>query len=86
MEPITLISGLEFANKYDLTQREILVLIPYLKKPRTSKELAKELNYNPGSLHHIISRLKLKGLLVLKDRDEKGCNILEFNKEKLLQK
>lgn len=86
MDPKELIPGLEFAKKYDLTQREILVLIPHLKKPMTSKGVAEALKYNRGSLHHIILRLKLKRLLILKDRNEDGSNILEFDKKTLLEK
>lgn len=83
MNPKDLIVGLEFSRKHDLTPRETEVLIPFLEKPYTTQALAKELQANKTSLHHIISRLKLKDLVILKDRDEKGTNLYEFNSAQL---
>ena len=79
MNPKVLIPGLKFANKHDLTQKEIEVLTPFLEKPYTTFELAKVLGVNKTTLHQLIQRLKLKQLLVLKNRDAKGTNLYEFN-------
>ena len=74
-----LVFGLKFANKYNLTQKETEVLIPFLEKPYTTLELSELLKAHKTTLHHVIQRLKLKKLLVLKNRDEKGNNLYEFN-------
>ena len=78
MNSEVLVPGLEFAKEYDLTQREITVLVPFLKQPYTAAELAEVLKANKTTLHHTIQRLKLKRLLVLKNRDSKGTNLYEF--------
>ena len=78
-----LIPGLKFANKQNLTQKEIEVLIPFLKKPYTTLELSELLGAHKKTLHNVIQRLKLKSLLVLKNRDEKGTNLYEFNLSQL---
>lgn len=83
MNPEELAAGLRFATKFDLTPRETEILVPFLEKPYTTQELAGVLKAHKTSLHHIIQRLKLKKLLVLKDRDTKGTNLYEFNKKQL---
>lgn len=79
MEPKVLISGFEFAVKYDLTKREMEVLRLFLEKPLTTAEASKVLDANPTTLHHTIQRLKLKQMLVLKSRDSVGNNLYMFN-------
>ena len=86
MNPEELAAGLRFAKKFDLTPKETEVLIPFLEKPYTTQQLSEILKAHKTSLHHIIARLKLKSLLVLKDRDEKGTNLYEFNKKQLSAK
>ena len=83
MNSEVLIPGMKFANKHNLTQKEIEVLVPFLEKPYTTLELSESLGVNKTTLHHVIMRLKLKNLLVLKDRDEKGTNLYEFNLKQL---
>ena len=83
MSSEVLVPGLKFANKHNLTQKEIEVLIPFLEKPYTTFQLADVLGAHKTTLHHVIQRLKLKSLLVLKDRDEKGTNLYEFNLSQL---
>ncbi len=90
MSSEVLIPGLKFASNYKLTQREKEVLIPFLEKisdtetkPYTTFELAEVLGVHKTTLHHVIQRLKLKNLLVLKDRDEKGTNLYEFKLSQL---
>ena len=78
-----LIPGMKFANKHNLTQKEIEVLVPFLEKPYTTLELSEFLGVHKTTLHHVIQRLKLKNLLVLKNRDEKGTNLYEFNLSQL---
>ena len=78
MNSEVLIPVMKFANMHNLTQKEIEVLVPFLEKPYTTLELAKVLGAHKTTLHHVIQRLKLKHLLVLKNRDEKGTNLYEF--------
>jgi DNA-binding MarR family transcriptional regulator len=75
MDNENLIFGLGFALKHELTQKEMYILIPFLKKPYTAAQLAKELGINKITLHHTIQRLKLKQLITLKSRDAKGNNL-----------
>lgn len=81
MNSKSLIPGLDFAKKNNLTQKEIEVLIPFLQKPYTTSNLAEFLKTHKKSLDHTIQRLKLKGLITLKDRDEKGNYTYQFVSE-----
>ena len=83
MKPENLIAGLEFARRFELTIKETEILIPFLDKTYTTQKLAEVLKAHPTSLHHVIQRLKLKKLLVFKDKDEKGSFLYEFNREQL---
>ena len=83
MSSEVLIPGLKFANKHNLTQKEIEVLVPFMEKPYTTLELSEVLGAHKTTLHHVIQRLKLKSLLILKDRDKSGTNLYEFNLEQL---
>lgn len=74
-----LIKGLLFVKAYKLTQKENEAFIMLLDKSYSVPELALKLNVNKITLHGIIQRLRLKGLIVLKYRDEKGTNIYEIN-------
>jgi len=78
-----LMYGLKFAKKHNLTQKEIEVLVPFLEKPYTTFELSELLKVHKTTLHHTIQRLKLKSLLILKDRSASGTNLYEFNLEQL---
>jgi len=81
--PKSLIPGLEFAKKHSLTPKEIIVLIPFLNGPHTTADIADKFGVPKNPLHHDVMRLKLKHLLILKDKDKTGNNIYEFNKEQL---
>lgn len=83
MSSEVLIPGMKFASKHNLTQKEIEVLVPFLDKPYTTLELSEVLKVHKTTLHHVIQRLKLKHLLVLKNRDEKGTNLYEFDLSQL---
>ncbi len=83
MNSEVLIPGMNFAKKHNLTQKEIEVLVPFLERSYTTSELAEMLGVNKTTLHGIIQRLKLKNLLVLKNRDAKGTNLYDFNKSQL---
>jgi len=77
----TLIPGLEFANRFELTNKEMNTLVPFLSRPYTATDLAEKLNMSKVTLYGLIQRLKLKQLLKLKDRDSTGNNLYQFNIE-----
>ena len=79
MESKVLIDGLQFAVEHQLTPKEMQVLVLFLAKPLTTSEAAKVLGDKPKTLHRIIQMLKLKRMIVLKDRDSIGNNLYEFN-------
>jgi len=83
MNSEVLIPGMKFANKHNLTQKEIEVLIPFFEKTYTTLELSKVLGVHKTTLHHVIQRLKLKHLLILKDKDARGTNLYEFDLSQL---
>lgn len=83
MESKVLINGLQFAVKNELTPKEMQVLLLFLDKPLTTSEAAKVLGDKAKTLHRIIQMLKLKRMIVLKDRDSLGNNLYEFNKSSL---
>ncbi|HEC64475.1 MAG TPA: hypothetical protein ENI23_04195 [bacterium] len=83
MSSKVLIPGMKFAKEHNLTQKEIEALVPFLEKPYTTLQLSELLEVHKTTLHHIIQRLKLKNLLVLKDKDAKGTNLYEFNLSQL---
>jgi DNA-binding MarR family transcriptional regulator len=74
-----LIDGLNFAKKYELTPKEIEVLIYFLEQPYSNEGLAVVLKSPKPTLHHIIQKLKLKNLLVIKNKDKNRTIFYEFN-------
>ena len=74
-----MISGLEYAYRHQLTPKEIEVFLAFFKKPYTVSQLSEELGIKNIALHRTVQRLRFKGVISLKDRDEKGSNILELN-------
>ena len=81
MNPEVLIPGMKFVKEYNLTQKEIEVLIPFMEKPYTTSELAGVMEVHKTTLHHLIQRLKLKNLLVLQDKDSNGNFLYGINPE-----
>lgn len=75
--------GLMFASRHALTKREMEVLILLLERPKSNQVISDELKSPKTTVHHIIIRLKLKGLIGVKDRDATGTNMYEItlNKE-----
>lgn len=71
------IPGLKFVVKNKLTVREVEVYMKYLEAPKTSTQVAKELNASMTAVYNITSRLKLKGLLTLKEKSESQENVYE---------
>lgn len=74
-----LIPGLKFAIEHELTLRDMEVLVLFLEKPLTNSEAAKILKAVPSTLHKTLQRLKMRKLLVLKDRDFKGNYLYKVN-------
>ncbi len=79
MEPKTLIKGLVFARDHNLSVKEMEVLIHYIQDDFTTLELSKVMNVLKTTLNNVIQRLKLKGLLKLKGKDNEKNNIYAFN-------
>ncbi len=74
-----LIPGLKFAIEHELTRREIEVFVLFLEKPLTNSEVAEVLRAMPSTIHKTVQRLKMKRLLVLKDRDSSGNYLYKIN-------
>lgn len=83
MSQEALIPGMEFAYKHDLTRKEIEILLPFMTKNWFTQDLAVELKVSSNMLHHYIQRLKLKNMLILRDKDENGRYLYEFNQAQL---
>lgn len=83
MNPDALIPGIVFATKYELTKRECNVLIHFLENPCTTAEVLEKSGIEKKTLYSIIQRLKLKKILVLKDKDKDRFNLYEMNPEVL---
>jgi len=81
MEPKTLNDGFEFAIEHGLTKRETEILILFLERPRTTLEVAAILKANANPVHHTIQRLKIKKILILKNRNSSGTCLYKFNDE-----
>ena len=82
MKPEQIVNGLIYAKKYNLTQNEIICLIPFFEKAYTVKELAEKNIIKYSSLHPTLFKLKLKNLIFVKDSDKQGNHLLELRKEK----
>jgi len=67
--------GLLFVKEHELTRKEVNVLLQILNEPKTNQGIADGLGSPKSTIHHIIMRLKLKGLIDIHERDEKGTNI-----------
>jgi len=76
-----LLPGMEFAKTNRLTYKEIEAILPFFNKPYTAQELADEIKVCVKTLQHVLQRLKLKGLIELKSRDENGTNLYELSHE-----
>jgi len=70
--------GLEFAAQHELTKREIEIILLFMEGDRTLDEAATALNSLKTSLYNTILRLKIKGLIELKDKKEKGVVVYGF--------
>lgn len=79
VDPFDLMPGLDFASKHALTVKELQTLTPLLSKDYSTMDLAIHLGIKKKALHHTISRLKLKGLVVVKEKD--GATLIyRFNR------
>ena len=83
MDAKDLIKGMEFTRDHKLVHSEIKTLIPYLSKPHTIQEVADVLGQPKTTVHHAIQRLKMRHLLVLKNKDERGTCLYQFNADSI---
>lgn len=74
-----LIKGLEFVLKYNLSQREIYVLLKLMKGHYTANELAKELSMSYKSTHALIQRLNIRGLLLSVKKEDNKTHLHTFD-------
>jgi DNA-binding MarR family transcriptional regulator len=56
--------GFEFAIKHSLSPKEMGALIAFGEKPQSSTNLANDKKSTLSAMHAIITRLKLKGLII----------------------
>ncbi len=84
MNKESLIPGLKFVEEYELTQKEIYVLMPFFMndKAYSNNQLSELLDYHKTTLHHILQRLKLKRLIV-KAKVEDRNYMYKLNQEML---
>jgi predicted transcriptional regulator len=73
-----ILSGLKFAAHHELTKREIEILLLFMEQDMTMDEAAKALNSLKTSLYNTLLRLKIKGLIEMKDKKEKGVVVYGF--------
>lgn len=81
MNSEALIPGMKFVLEKDLTPKEIEVLLFFLERPHTNNELVEKMNVPKTTIFHKLRSLRLKKILILKNRDDKGNNLYEFNKD-----
>ena len=63
--------GLDFAVKYQLSVKEMTVLVIFFDGPCSSTEIAKRMNTKLNTAHAIITRLKHKGIIKSEESDGK---------------
>ena len=81
MNTEVLTPGINFVIKYNLSAKEIKTLSYFFKKTYTLVELVEVLKEHRTTLHAIIQRLKLRGLLIIEKRDSKGSCTYQLNSE-----
>ena len=74
---------LELGVKYRLSPREMQVIQWFLEKPWRINEIAEKKQEKRMTIYHLIQRLTLKKVLIMKSRDPEGNNIYIFNEELL---
>lgn len=81
MNQETLLHGLNFVKKYELTLRELDVLLRFFEKDWMVVELGDAIQWHRTTVHGVISRLKLRGLVIHKGRTESGHHLFGLNPE-----
>jgi len=69
--------GVKYASQHRLTQGEMKILLILMEKPSTTQQIAEKLNTTGTLVNRQLMRLRLKDLVVIKDRDERGSNLFE---------
>jgi predicted transcriptional regulator len=79
MNQEALVPGLKFVRRHAITAKENEVLIKILEKPCSADQLATEMGKHITTIYHLVHLLKLKQLVSIKNQDEKGSNVFQFN-------
>lgn len=75
-------AGLKYVLKHNLSPGEASYLLRFIERDYCSKELSKVVGLRPESFHHFITRLKLKGLIKVKEKI-KGNIYYTFKEESM---
>ena len=57
--------GLKFAIEHEMSQKEMELFLIFMDNPTSTTEIAREMGAKMTTIHSIVSRLKLKGLIKL---------------------
>lgn len=79
MNPESLVEHLKFVKRYNISLKEVNVLLLFLKKSYTVQELAKAMSEVQSSLHAVVFKLKLKNLIVVESKGSYGTIKYSFN-------
>lgn len=73
-----LLEGLRFVHKHNISPSETVLLIQLVQRDMTAKQLHEVTSMSLGRVQTIVSRLKLKNVVELKDKDDKRRHIYSF--------
>lgn len=73
-----IIPGLQFAVKHGLTPKEMEMYLLFLEQPRPAHEIATLLTKDISTVTTCIQKLKMKGLLVLDKKLERGDHLYKL--------
>lgn len=79
MDAKLLTDGLKFAYENNLSLSEIRMLVLFIEKPRTSKEISQITAKGLGTVQHLIQRLRFKNILILFEKDENRTCSYQIN-------
>lgn len=78
---MTIKEGLEFAVKHDLSVKDMVIILQFLEGDQTHASLKKALKLKSYSrIGELLIRLKLKGIIELKSKTEKGAHVYTLKK------
>lgn len=75
----SLLPGMDFVERFELSKKELECLIPFLRRDYTVSELSFFIRKNTKTTYRIIQRLRAKKLLILRGNDGETNRIYRFN-------